>query len=59
MIDSLNPICVLSKGKEELYRNSGELKKILRKAVPTLDEFYKREENLSAKNEKSYAKAVL
>ena len=59
LIDSLNPICVLSKGKEELYRNSGELKKILRKAVPTLDEFYKREENLSAKNEKSYAKAVL
>ena len=50
---------MLSKGKEELYRNSGELKKILRKAVPTLDEFYKREENLSAKNEKSYAKAVL
>lgn len=59
LIDSLNPICVLSKGKEELYRNSDELKKILRKAVPTLDEFYKREENLSAKNEKSYAKAVL
>lgn len=59
LIDSLNPICVLSKGKEELYRNSDELKKILRKAVPTLDKFYKREENLSAKNEKSYAKAVL
>ena len=59
LINSLKPICVLSKGKEELYRNSGELKKILRKAVPTLDEFYKHEENASAKNEKSYAKAVL
>ena len=59
MLNSLKPICVLSKGKEELYRNSGELKKILRKAVPTLDEFYKHEENASEKNKKSYAKAVL
>lgn len=59
LINSLQQICVLSKGKEELYRNSGELKKILRKAIPTLDEFYKHEENASEKNEQSYAKAVL
>lgn len=59
LIASLNPICTLTKGKEELYRNSGELKKILRKSVPSLDEFYRLGEKSAQKNGKSGAKAVL
>ena len=40
LIEKLYPICNSTKGKEKLYRNSIELKQILRQAVPTLDEFY-------------------
>ena len=40
LIEKLYPICNFTKGKEKLYRNSIELKQILRQAVPTLDEFY-------------------
>lgn len=40
LIEKLLPICNFTKGKEKLYRNSIELKQILRQAVPTLDEFY-------------------
>ena len=40
LIEKLYPICNSTKGKEKLYRNSIELKHILRQAVPTLDEFY-------------------
>ena len=40
LIEKLEPICTFTKGKEKLYRNSIELKQILRQAVPTLDQFY-------------------
>lgn len=41
LIEELSPICKFTPGKERLFRNSLELKKILRQAVPTLDEFYR------------------
>lgn len=40
LIEQLIPICTLIEGKEKLYRNSIELKQLLRRAVPTLDQFY-------------------
>ena len=40
LIEKLEPICTFTKGKEKFYRNSIELKQILRQAVPTLDQFY-------------------
>ena len=44
LIEDLKPICTFTPGKEKLYRNSIELKAILRKAVPELDEFYTEQE---------------
>ena len=44
LVGSLAPICTFTPGKESLYRNKAELLKILRTAVPTLDEFYKVQE---------------
>lgn len=44
LIEELKPICTFTPGKEKLYRNSIELKAILRKAVPELDEFYTEQE---------------
>ena len=46
LISKLEPICFFSKEKPELYRNKNELISILRKAIPTLDEFYSEQENL-------------
>lgn len=40
LISQLEPICFFTKGCEKLFRDSLELKKILRRAVPTLDKFY-------------------
>lgn len=45
LMESLRPVCIFTEGKESLYRNSSELKRILRNAVPSLDAFYKAEES--------------
>lgn len=44
LIDSLIPICNYIEEKSSLYRNSEQLLKILRAAVPSLDAFYKEQE---------------
>ena len=44
LIEELRPICVYEDTKAHLYRNREELVKILRKAVPSLDEFYAQDE---------------
>ena len=44
LVESLAPICSCIPGREALYRNKEELLNILRKTVPTLDEFYKAQE---------------
>ncbi len=45
LVCSLEPICFYEWGKESLYRNSIELKKIMRSAIQTLDLFYTQKEN--------------
>ena len=40
LLEKLEPICTFTKGRKKDYRNSIELKQILRQAVPTLDKFY-------------------
>ncbi|MGN0729174.1 polysaccharide biosynthesis protein [Treponema sp.] len=60
LLKSLEPICALTQGKEQLYRNSNELKSILRKAIPSLDKFYMDQEQLSGeKDREQNYKAVL
>ena len=44
LVESLAPICTYTPGKENLYRNKDELLRLLRSAVPTLDDFYKAQE---------------
>lgn len=44
LIEKLKPICILDSKNPSLYRDRKELVSILRKAVPTLDEFYLEEE---------------
>lgn len=41
MIQQLKPICYLTEGKEDCYRNSSYLKAIICSAVPSIDAFYK------------------
>ena len=45
LIEKLTPICFFTEGKESLYRNTDDLKRVLRVAVKSLDEFYSGEEN--------------
>lgn len=40
LLDALEPVCFW-RGNEEMFRNKDELISLLRKAVPSLDEFYK------------------
>jgi hypothetical protein len=40
LLSKLEPICYF-KGNEDSFRNKEELLSILRKAVPSLDEFYR------------------
>ncbi len=40
LLKELEDVCFYNKEKSELYRNRGELIRILRKAVKTLDDFY-------------------
>ena len=40
LLKELEDVCFYNKEKRELYRNRGELIRILRKAVKTLDDFY-------------------
>lgn len=46
LLKELEPICIFSNdsNKQKLFRDRKKLVEILRKAVPTLDEFYKAEE---------------
>ncbi len=44
LLEQLEPICTWCPDKPDLYRNRKALVEILRKAVPTLDEFYAQEE---------------
>lgn len=57
LIENLKPICFYDNNKIDCYRNREQLISILRKAVPTLDEFYKEMEN--APKTESCAKVVL
>ncbi|MCR5762774.1 MAG: polysaccharide biosynthesis protein [Treponema sp.] len=44
LIEQIEPICTFNAQKSELYRNKEILISLLRKEVPTLDDFYKDEE---------------
>ena len=45
LLKQLEPICFFTSSKAELYRDKTTLVKILRNAVPSLDNFYKEEES--------------
>ncbi len=44
LIEKLVPICTLTEGKEDLYRNREALVALLRKNISTLDNFYSEQE---------------
>ena len=45
LLQKLYPVCYFTKGNADIYRNRDELVRILRNAVPSLDEFYREEES--------------
>lgn len=44
LLETLRPICFFTEGKENLFRDRDTLVKELRRAVPTLDEYYTTQE---------------
>ena len=44
LVEQLKPMCMYDEKNPSLYRNRDALVALLRKAVPTLDEFYEQEE---------------
>lgn len=51
LIQQLEPICSFNPEKPELYRNKDILISLLRKAVPSLDNFYKEEEQFGKRTD--------
>ena len=51
LIEQILPICTFDAQKPDLYRNKETLVSILRQAVPTLDEFYKEEEQFGKRTD--------
>ncbi|MBO7613423.1 MAG: polysaccharide biosynthesis protein [Treponema sp.] len=45
LLKKLYPVCYFTEGNADIYRNRDELVRILRNAVPSLDEFYREEES--------------
>ena len=45
LLQKLYPVCYFTEGNADIYRNRDELVRILRNAVPSLDEFYREEES--------------
>jgi FlaA1/EpsC-like NDP-sugar epimerase len=59
LLKKLSPVCFFSAENQEIYRNSGELKKILRSAFPSLDEFYRNEGESGRISMENSSKVVL
>ncbi len=51
LIEQIYPICTFDTQKPELYRDKEMLVSLLRKAVPTLDNFYKEEEQFGKRTD--------
>ena len=45
LLEKLKPICSWDEKQKDLFRNREELIKILRQAIPTLDEYYSEQQN--------------
>ncbi len=45
LLEKLRPICSWDEKQKDLFRNREELIKILRQAIPTLDEYYSEQQN--------------